>query len=315
MRPLDRLTRGTPLVHGALVLVQIFFASFSTAAKIALREIPAVGLAAVRVTVAALVFSLVWAITGRERVKAKDTLRCVVYAFFGIAANQLLFIAGLARTSATSAVVLGASIPVFTVGVALVMGRERATLLKLAGLALALAGALIQTGAGHFSGGGTALTGNLMILLNSLSYGVYLVESRGILARLRPLTVVTLTFVFGAVMIDLFAIGGGALGLVAFDPAGLLRIPSLRGETLAALAYVIACPTIGAYLLNTIALRTVPASLVAIYIYLQPILGALLAASILGERPGPATALAAAAIFAGIWLVNWDVRRRRAVTT
>ncbi|RDJ94220.1 hypothetical protein B4Q13_16160, partial [Lacticaseibacillus rhamnosus] len=52
------------------------------------------------------------------------------------ATRPLLFIEGLKRTTATNAVVLGASIPVFTVAVALLLGRERATLTKLLGLGL-----------------------------------------------------------------------------------------------------------------------------------------------------------------------------------
>src|SRR4051812_39001206 len=118
------------VLHGALIAVQLFFASFGVVAKIALRETPPTGLAAIRVAVAAAVFLLVWSLRFRERVSSHDLGRLAIYAFFGVTANQLLFIAGLARTSATHAVVLGASIPVFTVGVAVLVGRERATSLK-----------------------------------------------------------------------------------------------------------------------------------------------------------------------------------------
>jgi drug/metabolite transporter (DMT)-like permease len=61
-------------------------------------------------------------------------------------------------------------------------------------------------------------------------------------------------------------------------------------------------PTVGAYLLTQIALRRAEPSLVATYIYLQPILAALGAMAILGERPGARTATAAALIFGGVFL-------------
>ena len=307
------VARPSPAVHLALLAVQVFFASFSPVGKIALREMPPVGLAAIRVTLAAAVFAGVWLATGRERVSRGDVLRLALYAFFGIVANQLLFLAGLSRTSATSAVVLGASIPVFTVGVALAMGRERATSLKLGGLGVALIGALLLTGhAGLDAGSRGALVGNLFILTNCLSYSIYLVISRDILARVRPLTAMTLLFFFGALGIDGFLLVGGATGVLDVDLPSLLRAaPGYSPVTWWAMAYIVAFPSVGAYLLNAVALRAVPASLVATYIYVQPVVGAALAALILDERPGVSTLVSAALIFAGVALVNWDATRAR----
>lgn len=308
---------ATPAVHLALLAVQIFFASFSPVGKIVLREVPTVGLAAIRVTLASLVFVLVWVVTGVERVGRRDLLRLAVYAFFGIIANQLLFMAGLSRTTATSAVVLGASIPVFTVGVALLAGREKATAWKLGGLGVALGGALVLTGHAGLSGassseGHRALVGNLLILTNCLSYSIYLVASRDILSRIRPLTAMTWVFVFGALGIDLFLAAGGALGLLDVGVPELLgALPGFSTRTWQALAYIVAFPSVGAYLLNAVALRAVPASLVATYIYVQPVVGALLSAALLGERPGAETFVAAALIFSGVGLVNWDAARTR----
>ena len=52
----------------------------------------------------------------------------------------------------------------------------------------------------------------------------------------------------------------------------------------------------GTYFLNLFALKRVPASLVAIYIYVQPIVGALMAAAALGERPSLSTFVGGALI-------------------
>jgi drug/metabolite transporter (DMT)-like permease len=286
-------------VHLGLVAVQLMFASFSVVGKIALRQVPAMGLAAVRVSLASAVFLAVWALRFREPIARRELAELALYALFGIVANQLLFLGGLARTSATHAAVLGASIPVFTAAVAVGLGRERATARKLGGLGLALLGALALTGAsGLDAGGGRALVGDLMILLNSLCYAVYLVISRHLLARLRPMTVVTFVYCLGT------------LGILPIGGAAFLRVgETLTPATWAAIAFIVAFPTVGAYLLNAMALRSAPASLVAIYIYLQPVIGALLAMAVLGERPGPLTLVAAALIFAGIWLVTLDARR------
>ena len=65
--------------------------------------------------------------------------------------------------------------------------------------------------------------------------------------------------------------------------------------------------TASPYLLNAWALARVNPSTVAVYIYLQPLIGFLLAVIFLGERIDLKFVLAAAFVFAGVFLVT---RRR-----
>jgi drug/metabolite transporter (DMT)-like permease len=286
--------------HVALVAVQLMFASLATVAKVALRAIAPFGLICARVTLATLVLLGLRQLVGRERVERKDLPELAAYALFGVTANMLLFIAGLQRTTATNAVVIGATIPVFTVGVAVALRKEAATLAKGIGLGVACLGALIIVGAGRFEAGGGHFTGNLLVTLNSLSFSIYLVISRRLLAKYRAMTVVSWTFVFGA------------LGILPFGAAQLAAAwPGLTPRIWGCIAYIVLFPTVGTYFLNTFALRRAPASLVAIYIYVQPVLGALMAAAWLGERPALGTYAGGALIAAGIWLVSRDARRAR----
>ena len=288
-------------VHVALVVVQIWFASLGVASKVVLRELPPRGLIALRASFGALFFLALWLLRGRERVALADLGRIALYGLFGIAANQLLFIEGLQRTSATNAVVLQASIPVFTVAVALLLGLERATAWKLGGLVLALAGALVVTGVWRFRAeDARALVGNLLVLGNAMCFAIYLVVSRGVLARVRPTTAIAFTFLFGA----LFLLPLGARGFVAAAPA-------IDRHTWLIVAYILAFPTVGTYLITAWSLSRAPSSLVAIYIYLQPVIGALLAACFLGERPTIAVLVGAPLIFAGIWLAGRSARAER----
>jgi drug/metabolite transporter (DMT)-like permease len=70
------------------------------------------------------------------------------------------------------------------------------------------------------------------------------------------------------------------------------------------LAYIILVPTIGAYYLNAWAGTRVPPSVVAIYIYLQPLLAFGLAPLVLGERWNSRTIVACLLIFAGVAVVT-----------
>lgn len=288
-------------MHVALVAVQLMFASLSIVGKQALHEMPAFALICARVTAATLIMLVAWLAGGREKVERRDLPELAAYAFFGVIANMLIFILGLQRTTATNAVVIGATIPVFTVGVAVALRREVATVGKLVGLAVACLGALIIVGAGRFqTGGGRIMTGNLLVVLNSLSFSIYLVISRRLLTKYRPMTVVTWTFVFGT------------LGVLPFGAWPLIHAaPTISAATWWRVAYIVVSPTVGTYFLNMYALRRAPASLVAIYIYVQPIVGALMAAVTLDERPSADTFIGGAFIGGGIWLVTREARRLR----
>jgi drug/metabolite transporter (DMT)-like permease len=290
-------------VHLALVAVQLMFASLSIVAKIALRELPPLGLVCARVTAATLVLLAVrLALRARERVAARDLPELAMYAFFGVTANMLIFIEGLSRTTAINAIVIGTTIPVFTVGVAVMLRKEAATPAKLVGLAVGCVGAMVIVGAGRFEAGGGRLLGNLLIVCNSLSFAIYLVVSRRLLATYSPMTVVSWTFVFGA------------LGVLPFGAHALVtHAPHLLTRTWLCVAYIVLFPTVGTYFLNMFALKRVPSSLVAIYIYVQPVVGALMAAAALGERPTRSTYAGGALIGCGIWLVTREARRVRAV--
>jgi drug/metabolite transporter (DMT)-like permease len=283
--------RAAPSVHLALVAVQLMFASLGVVAKEALRQLAPFALIAFRTPAAATIFLVAWLVGWREKVAPRDLLSIALYALTGVVLNQLLFIAGLQRTTATNAVVIGATIPVFTVGVAVLARKEQATLAKLVGLGVAFTGALVIVGVDRFQGG--RLLGNLLIVANSLSFSIYLVISRRLLEKYRTMTVVTWTFVFGA------------LGVLPFGARDLIaEAPLVSTGTWLRALYIVLFPTVGTYFLNAFALRRVPSSLVAVYIYLQPVVGALLAAWRLDERPSAGTYTGGALIAVGIWLVS-----------
>ena len=77
-----------------------------------------------------------------------------------------------------------------------------------------------------------------------------------------------------------------------------------------AVAYIILVPTVGAYYLNSWAITRVPPSIVAIYIYLQPLLAFGLAPLVLGESLSARTLVACILIFAGVAVVTIRGRSR-----
>jgi len=170
-------------VHAVLCSVQIFFGIFHVVAKAVLAEMDPLALAGLRVLGAApLLLAVAWHYD-RVRPRLRDLPALALLGALGVFANQVLFILGLARTTATNAAILMVSVPVLAVGVAALLRIERLGPRRLLGVALAVAGALVLLDPGRLHLGPGVALGNALILTNGLCYATFLVLQRPLLAR------------------------------------------------------------------------------------------------------------------------------------
>jgi drug/metabolite transporter (DMT)-like permease len=300
-----RTVKGkTPIaVHGALLAVSLLFGANYVVAKFALREIRPSGLVVIRAWgTAAILFAasmLHRPAQGREPIRASEFGQLFLYSLLGVSINQLCFLAGLDRSTATNASIMLVSIPVLTHAFAVVLGRERPSLAAGAGIALGLAGALlliIPRGGIDFSSRTTI--GNVLLLTGGCSYGLYLVLTRDILARHDPLRVISWTFVLAAVTVLPFG---------ARDASRLFSGTITRTGWIS-IAFVVVAATVLPYLLNVWALARVESSFVAIYVLVQPLFAATLGRIVLHERFGPHIAAAAALVVSGVVVSTFGPR-------
>jgi drug/metabolite transporter (DMT)-like permease len=290
-------------VHVALLGVQIAFASGAIAGKLVLNGegVDATGLACLRAMGGAVGFHVArawWVRDGAAAAKIplRDHARLFLYAVLGVAVNQAFFLHGLKRATATSATLLAATIPVFTAGVAVLARQEKITLRTAIGLALASTGVLTLTGVRDVS------VGNLLVTLNSLAYSAYLVGVRPLLRKYGALTAIAWVFTYGALMM----MPVGLLPLVRDVPHWSTRATEL-------VLFYLAVPTLYAYLANAFALARAKPTVVAGYIYLQPVLVTVAAWMILGEKLTGRLAVAAATILVGLTVIvarRADAERR-----
>lgn len=294
-----------PRLHLALLVVQLFFSGLHVVGKDVLGELHPMALACLRAGFAApaLVAFALWRRCPLPRLRDLPVL--ALLGLLGVAANQVLFIQGLAYTTATNAAILMPSIPVFAAGLGALFGVDRIGPRRLAGIGLALAGALVVLDPTAFSLADEQTVGNLLILVNCLAFAAFLVLHRPVMRRLPWPTVIAGSFVFGA----LFVFAVGAPALVATD------FSALSPGTLGGIAYILVFPTVVGYALNTWAVRRSSPTLVAAYTTLQPLASALLAAAMLGETFGWREGVGFALIAAGLWVVSsrQAVRMREAL--
>lgn len=288
------------MVHLALIAVQFLFASLTVVAKFVLPSISPPGIVFFRITGAALAFVLVQRALVRQKVKSRRDLAAMAgLAVLGVVLNQLLFLEGVKRTTAINTNIMVTTIPAFTLAIALALGRERATWPKLGGIALAALGALYLIGPDRIRLDPTTAFGNALIACNTCSYAAYLVLSKRLLERYHPVTVVTHVFLFGAVLVL-------PIGLVALKDVDLSLVPA---RALLGLGYIVLFSSVLAYYLSIWALQHTASSLVAMYVYLQPVMTAVGAPLLLGERMTGRSGLAAAVIFGGLALATWGEQR------
>lgn len=244
---------------------------------------------------AAVFFSIVYFIFIKEKIDLKkDFFTLLKCALFGITVNQLLFFEGLNLTTPINAALMMTSTPLIVLLISSIMSREKITLKKIIGVISGAAGAILLL---LHSGSATTshlFTGDLLVLLNATSYAIFLVLVTPLLQKYNPFTIVMWLFNLGFLMIVPF----GFLSITETNWTSFTR------EAWLALIYVIIFTTFFAYYMNVGVLKFVHPSLAGSYIYLQPLIAAVIAVLYGKDEITPEKVFFAALIFTGVYLVS-----------
>jgi drug/metabolite transporter (DMT)-like permease len=278
--------------------VQLLFGSFPVVGKFALQTFPPLGIVAFRISGAAILLYFLQRFQGSLALEKKsDYARLAFYSLLGIVLNQILYVTGLSLTKATNTALLAVLIPVFAVIISALFGYEKFTWLKAAGIFLAAGGVVYLIDPSRASFSSQTTQGDLLIVLNSFFYAWYVAISKDTFARNGALKSIVWIMIFGSIM-------SLPLGIYALRD---LDLTAVSASALLAMAFIIIFPTAGAYFFNAWAMARVQPSTVVVYVYLQPLIGAFLALTLLGEEWNSRVLPAMALIFAGVYLVT---RRR-----
>ncbi len=252
------------------------------------------GLVFCRVVGALFLFWLIYAFT-YEKVAKKDLLLLATCGFFGVFANQMMFLYGLDLTTPINAGIIMVSNPILVLIASAIILKYKITLLKIGGIALGICGALLLLlFKKDFSFGSENMIGNLFIFLNALSYGVYLVIAVPLMKKYRPLTVITWVFTFGLIFV--FPVGIKEFTHIDWQSF----TPTIWFE----FSFVVIATTFFAYLLNIYGLKNLNPTVVSTYIYLQPLLAASFAIWAGKDALDWIKIIAAILIFSGVYLVS-----------
>lgn len=281
--------------HLALLAVQAFFGSLPVIGKVVLAVVPSTALVGFRVGITALVLYFFQRFRGNLRLeKSGDYWRLAILSLFGVTFNQLLFIGGLSMTKAVNTSLLAVTIPIFTLTVGSILGVEKLRCVKIAGIVLAAAGVVFLIDPRNASFSSETTLGDLMIILNSLSFGIYVATSKDVVTRNGAFKSITWIFIFASLI---------CVPLGVYSLSGV-EIVSVSLTVWLLILHIAIFATAVPYLLNAWALARVNPSTVAVYIYLQPLIGFIMAVIFLGERVDFKFGVAAMLIFVGVYLVT-----------
>jgi drug/metabolite transporter (DMT)-like permease len=210
------------------------------------------------------------------------------------------FSVALQYTTAARGAIGIATIPIQTLIVAAISGREPLTRRNVLSVALGFAGIATVFGPEAFRGEVSPhWLGDGLMLIGALSAAIYSVFGRPVFGRHGAMFVMVLAVFFGLLTLTLLAAASGVL----------TSWPTFGGSGWIAVIFL---GTLGAtiqFSLFTWALRWLPPSRVVIYLTLNLIVAILLASLFLGEPVTPALIAGLALVIGGIFVPN-----RRAAT-
>ena len=283
------------LAIGAATLASAIYGVNHTLAKEVMpKYIQPFGFIFLRVSGAAIMFWLISFFLKPERIDKSDRWRILGCAFFGMCINMLAFFSGLRLSTPINSSVVITVTPVILLVFSIVFLRENVGWRKIVGIGLGLIGALVLVlfGAENQANAPNIPLGNLLFIVNASAYAIYLILVTPLVPKYGTITLMKWLFLLGTIINLPITIG-------EFKEVAWADLP-LRPALI--FIFVVVGTTFSTYLLNIFALKTLSASTIGAFIYLQPVLAVLFAMAVGADHLTPLRVGAAILIFTGVYL-------------
>jgi len=281
-----------------LVAVVVIWSSYPALVKVALRDMPPFTLGALRCALATIMLAILVSRgggAGEGSFARHDLPDLLVLGIAGITMSTGTFYLAVHLTSASNAVILTATTPVFVALGGRFFFGDRLRPVQWAGVACSALGVLLTVTRGEVrlleapprAGDGIALAGEV-------GWATYTLYGTRVLARLSPRAATAAAYLIGTAFLVPLAV----LVSPAFPPA--------RWTSLPAWGVVVFQGTLGtlSHVWYYRGVQAVGPAVTAVFMNLQPLIGVALATVILGERVALAQGFGCAAILLGVWLTT-----------
>jgi drug/metabolite transporter (DMT)-like permease len=286
--------RTWALIAATLVSI-IYGVTFTIAKDVMPKYVQPFGFITMRVGGSVLLFWLISFFGPKEKIAKEDFPRILAAAVFGVALNMLTFFKGLSYTSPIMGAVLMVTTPMIVLVLSAFIMKERMKKRKVLGLLLGLAGTIILILYGKsMVNAPNATLGNLLVFINAVSYGFYLILVKKLMDKYNAFTFVKWIYTFGFLMVLPF-------GWSEFHAMDWANLPT---AIFWKIGFVVVFSTFLTYLLNLISMRELKPTTVSVFIYLQPLFATIFAVGLGKDELSLVKLLSAVLIFAGVYLVT-----------
>jgi drug/metabolite transporter (DMT)-like permease len=282
--------------HLALFMANLFYGiNYVITKGVMPTYISPTALTFLRIMPSTLMFWLLCHFYYKEKVDKKDIPRLIVAGFLGVFINQLMFIKGLSYSSPIDAAIIMTTNPILVLILSAIFLKETITKTKATGVLLGAAGALILILGKGFKGfNADSITGDILLLLNSFSFALYLIVSKPLMEKYTATVVLKWAFLFGA---------------IGFFPIGIMPFSATNWENITlpvsmSFIYIVFFTTFLTYLLINYSLKHVKSTTVSMYIYTQPVVAGIVATLIGMDKPSVINVTASFLVFAGVYMVS-----------
>lgn len=283
------------LANLAIIATVIFWGmSFVSSKAILNAGVPPFTMAFLRFFIASLILLPILKRTQpHTHIRKEDRGPLVLSALSGVTIYFLFETWGIKLTSAASASMIVASVPVFTICAEYIIYKSNISPIKWIGVLMSIVGVYFIIKRGQSGQNNPqALWGNLLMLGACLSWVAYILISKGLNARFSGLALTTYQSLFGALFLFPLAL----LEYKLWRPISLIAWMNI-------IYLAVFCSAIS-YFLYIYSLSHLDSVVVSSYVNLIPLVSALGSAFILGEEITLQQLLGGAIVIAGVYIVN-----------
>lgn len=233
----------------------------------------------------------------KEKVERNDFPKIFLAAFLGYFVTQLTFLVAIPEITPMHCSIISSLSPIYTMFIAALVLKEPITFQKAGGVLLSLSGILfiiLNNSSDAVGEVESSIFGIILMLVNGLSFSLYLGAFRPVISRYSIVTFMKWIFLFSAVM---------------SLPLSMKEIASLEWNAIPQvqiweLAFLIICATFISYFLIPLGQKSIRPTLVSMYSYVQPIIATAISIVAGMELLSWQKAIAAAMVFTGVFVVS-----------
>ena len=288
-------------IIAALAATTIYGLNHTIAKVVMPNYIEGFGFIQLRLMGAGLIFFIISFFIPNEKIDSSDYLRLFFAALLGMCINMLMFFKGLQLSTPINSSVIITLTPIMVLLLSYVFLKEKIGFIKLSGILMGFTGALVLIVYGKkiAANAPNIMLGNIMFLINASAFAGYLVLSKPLTEKYHTITLMKWMFMIGIIL-------SFPVTYIEFKEVEWTALPFFA---IWRMGFVVIGTTFLTYMLNMYALKSLPASTIGAFIYIQPLIAIFYAIITGNDSLDLIKFIAIILVFSGVYLASKKLKK------